>query len=142
MSTPAESRIAWRYDPWREDPRRALAAFAAAVLCCALVVAQRESAWLGVGLSLFVIAAFAPAIAPRACAIDAAGAEVRGPLGIARRRWTDVRRIDDIPAGVLLSPHAAATALDAARALLLPMPRAERDSLRAGVRHRWQAARA
>ena len=67
------------------------------------------------------------------------GASRRGLLGWARRGWRDVRRIDDVPVGLLLSPYTSRHWLDATRALVLPMPRPRQVELRARVRALWGA---
>ena len=59
-----------------------------------------------VALGAMAAAPLLPAIVPAACRVSAAGASRRGLLITARRGWRDVRQIDDVPVGVLLSPLA------------------------------------
>ncbi len=80
-----------------------------------------------------------PAFVPARCRLERAGAARRGLLGWGDRSWADVRRIDDVPVGVLLSPYARRHRLDALRGLTLPMPRPRRAELAALVRERWSA---
>lgn len=131
--------MAWRFDPWSERPWAASVS-ALAVLAMWLVIARGGFPWL---LSLALGAAAAsplwPAFSSSECRIDAAGAARRGLLVWVRRSWADVRRIDDVPAGVVLSPLAQRHWWDAGRVLVLPMPRARRLELSALVRAAWQA---
>jgi hypothetical protein len=111
-----------------------------AVLGMWLILAASRLPWLlALGLGAFVAAPLAPAFLPVACRIEAAGAARRGALGWMRRSWAEVRRIDDVPVGVFLSPYATRHWLDATRGLTLPMPRPRRAELVAAVRERWGA---
>jgi len=56
-----------------------------------------------------------------------------------KRAWRDVRRVDDVPVGVLLSPFSRRGWRDATRALTLPMPTRRRAELRGLVRGLWGA---
>ena len=127
----------WTYDPWTERPGAAVVA-ALAVLAMWLLIASARFPWLlAAVLAAFVGAPLAPAFLPAACRVGREGAERRGPFLRARRAWRDVRRVQDVPVGVLLSPYAARHALDATRALTLPMPAPRRSDLRARVREAW-----
>lgn len=129
----------WSFDPWSERPVAAGVA-ALAVLGMWLILAASHLPWLlALGLGVFVASPLAPAFVPVACRIEAAGAARRGALGWVRRSWAEVRRIDDVPVGVFLSPYATRHWLDATRGLTLPMPRPQRAELVAAVRERWGA---
>jgi hypothetical protein len=130
---PAGEDVAWVFDPWREHTRTAALSALCAAGMCALVVAARLPFLVGVGIALFCVASLAPAITPVECRIHAGGAARRALLGWERRRWQDVRRVQDLPAGVLLSASAKPHWLDATRAMALPMPAARRAELRATV---------
>lgn len=130
----AERARSWRFDPWRESRGRAVAALAAAVGCCVLVVSLRPGALPALGLCVFAAAAFAPAFVPVACRVDGDGVAVRGPLGWRRRAWSELRRLDVLPAAALLSPYARRHPLDAQRAIVLPLPARDRDELLALLR--------
>ena len=131
--------VQWSFDPWSERPVAAGVA-ALAVLGMWLMLAAFRLPWLlALGLAVFVASPLAPAFLPATCRIDPAGAARRGVLGWMRRSWADVRRIDDVPAGVFLSPFASRHWLDATRGLTLPMPRPHRVELAALVRERWGA---
>lgn len=132
-ATPTGAAVVWYFDPWRERPRTAALAALAALLLCALVVAARLPFVLAAALCVACIASFAPALSPVECRLDAAGVARRGWLGWERRAWPDVRRVVNVPAGVRLSPFATPNALDATRALLLPMPGGRRDELREAI---------
>jgi hypothetical protein len=134
-----EAVAAWVYDPWRERPRVAAAALAAAAGLCVLVVAAREPFLVAAGLCLFCIASFAPALAKAECRLDAQGAARRSWLGWERRRWAEVRRLSVLPAGLLLSPYPRPHWLDATRGLTLPLPAARREALLAQARALWEA---
>lgn len=133
--TAAEPRaLAWNYDPWREAPWRAALALAAAVAGCLLVTGARPGLLVALGLCVFVVASLAPAFLPVRCTADADGVAVRGPLGARRRAWRELRRLDPLPAAVLLSPYARRHLLDAQRAIVLPLPAADRESVLAKLR--------
>ena len=134
---PAEG-VTWKYDPWRERRGRAVAATACALGLCGVVVAQRLPFLLAAALCTISVLAFAPAIAPVECRLDTAGATRRGPHGVERRAWADVRRIEPLPSGVLLSPYARRHWLDAQRALALPTPACRRAELAATILQLWR----
>jgi hypothetical protein len=132
-AAPGGVAVVWAFDPWRERPRVALLATACALGLCALVVTARLPFVLAAGLGIACVASFSPALTPVECRADACGASRRGLLGWERRRWEDVRRLEELPAGVLLSAHARRHWLDATRAMVLPMPAARRGELRAAL---------
>lgn len=133
-AAPPGTVAAWVYDPWRERPRVAAGALAAAAGLCALVVAAREPFLVALALCAFCIASFAPAITRAEVRLDAEGAARRSLFGWERRRWADVRRVDELPAAAVLSPYPRRHWLDATRALTLPLPAARRAELLATLR--------
>jgi hypothetical protein len=134
---PTGTGVDWVYDPWRERPRMAAAAALCALALCALVLALRLPFVLAAGLCVAGVSSFSPALTPFECRLDPDGAARRGPLGWERRRWADVRRAEEVPAGVLLSPYPSRHWLDGPRGLLLPLPSERRAELvRAIARHR------
>lgn len=130
----------WTYDPWRERPRVAAAALASAAVLCAVVVAAREPFLVAAGLCAFCIASFAPALARTEVRLDADGAARRSLLGWERRRWDQVRRVDELPAAAVLSPFPERHWLDRTRSLTLPLPAARREELLATIRSLREAA--
>jgi hypothetical protein len=132
-ASPTGEAVVWAFDPWRERPRVAVLSALGAVGMCALVVASRLPFLMGVALAVLCVASLSPALTPVECRADAGGAARRGLLGWQRRRWEDVRRVEPLPAGVLLSAHARRHWLDSTRALVLPMPAARRDEIRAAL---------
>ncbi len=143
MSTvPAISQVSppgmgWVFDPWSERPRAAGVAALAVLAMWLMIVAAALPAILALLLGAFVALPLLPAFVPASCRVGAVGAERRGLLAVERRAWGDVRRIEDVPVGVLLSPYSERHWLDATRALTLPMPGARRAELRAAVREWW-----
>jgi hypothetical protein len=133
-AAPIGTAASWVYDPWHERPRVAAAALLSAVALCALVVAAREPFVMSVALCAFCIAAFAPALAKTEVRLDADGAARRSLFGWERRRWAQVRRVEELHSALLLSPYSRRHWLDATRALSLPVPPARRDELAATVR--------
>jgi hypothetical protein len=129
--------VEWTFDPWTERPLPAGVA-ALAVLGMWLMIAWASlPALVALLLGAFSALPLLPAFVPASCRVGPAGAERRGLWVSARRSWADVRRIEDVPVGVLLSPYAERHWLDATRALTLPMPSAKRSQLRAAVREWW-----
>ncbi len=129
-AAPTCAAVVWVYDPWRERPRTAALATACALALCALVVWARLPFLMGAALCVLCVGSFAPAIAPVECRLDDAGAARRGLLGWERRPWREVRRVERVRGGALLSPFERPQWLDRTRAMLLPMPPARRDELR------------
>ena len=132
-AAPDGAAVVWLFDPWRERPRTALLASACALGLCALVVWARLPFVLASALTVMCVASFSPALTPVECRLDAAGAARRGLLGWDRRPWADVRRIERVRDGLLLSPFERPHWLDGTRALLMPMPASRREELRAAV---------
>jgi hypothetical protein len=132
-AAPSGAAVAWHYDPWRD--RRGTSALAAlsALGLCALVLWARLPFVLASALSVACIASFSPALTPVSCRVDADGVARRGVLGWERRPWAEVRRIEPVRGGVLVSPFARRHWLDATRAMLLPIPAARRDELRQAI---------
>lgn len=131
--------LEWTFDPWSERP--AIAGVAAlAVLAMWLAIAgARLPLLIAVALGAFAGAPLLPAVIPAVCRIGADGAERRGLLVRQRRTWADVRRVEDVPIGVLLSPFTERSWLDTTRALTLPMPVGRRAELRESVRAWWRS---
>ena len=129
----------WSFDPWSERPVVAGVAALAVLGMWLMLAACRFPLLLAVGLGALVASPLVPAFMPAACRSEPSGAARRGALGWIRRSWADVRRIDDVPVGVLLSPYAARHWLDSTRGLTLPMPRPRRAELAALVREQWRA---
>ncbi len=125
----AAETVTWQYDPWAEKPQVAWIAAIAALLLCVLVVNLEESFLVSVGLCLFCVGAFAPALSRVECRIDPNGVARRGWLGWERRDWSMLRRMDRLPAGVLVSPYSKRNLLDSARGMVLPMPANRREEL-------------
>ncbi len=138
-SSASPTVVEWTFDPWSERPGAAGIA-ALAVLAMWLMIALAGLPWLlALALGAFTGSRLLPAFIPAACRIGAEGAERRGLLARQRRAWPDVRRIDDVAIGVLLSPFAERHWLDSTRALTLPMPGARRAELRDRVRACWSS---
>ena len=138
-AVPAATPVAWLFDPWSERPAVAGVAALAVLGMWLIVAACRFPLLLAVAQGIVVASPLVPAFVPSTCRIEPAGVARRELLGWVRRSWADVRRIDDVPVGVFLSPYARRHWLDAARGLTLPMPRPRRDELAARVRECWSA---
>ncbi|HXS82958.1 MAG TPA: hypothetical protein VN896_09580 [Methylomirabilota bacterium] len=136
---PGPAAVEWSFDPWREHPRAAGVASAAVLVFWLAIVWMRFPLVIAVALGAMAAAPLLPAIVPAACRVSAAGAWRRGLIVTAHRTWPQVRRIDDVPVGLLLSPRARRDWLDATRALTLPMPAPRRAELRGLVRGLWGA---
>ena len=138
-ASPGERCVtSWSFDPWTERPVVAGVAALAVLGMWLMLAACHFPLLLAVGLGVLVASPLVPAFMPAACRSEPSGAARRGALGWMRRSWADVRRIDDVPVGVLLSPYTARHWLDATRGLTLPMPRPRRAELAALVREQWR----
>jgi hypothetical protein len=129
--------VSWTFDPWRERPGVAGVAAVAMLAFWLAILWLRFPLVFALALGAMAAAPLLPAIVPAGCSVSATGASRRGLLVTARRAWRDVRRIDDVPVGVLLSPRSRRSWLDATRALTLPMPDLRRAELRGVVRGLW-----
>ena len=136
---PAPASVSWTFDPWRERPRAAGIATLAVLAFWLAIVWLRFPLLIAIGLGAMAAAPLLPAFVPAACSVSAAGASRRGLLMTVKRAWRDVRRVDDVPVGVLLSPFSRRGWRDATRALTLPMPTPRRAELRGLVRGLWGA---
>ncbi len=134
-----DASISWTFDPWSERPFVAGVAALAVLAMWLAIAGARLPLLLAVGLGAFAGAPLLPAVIPAACRIGADGAERRGLIVRQRRAWADVRRVEDVPIGVLLSPFGERSWLDATRALTLPMPGPRRAELRETVRAHWRS---
>ncbi len=131
--------VEWTFDPWSERPGAAGIAALGVLAMWLMIALAGLPLLLALALGAFAGSRLLPAFIPAACRIGADGAERRGLLARQRRGWPDVRRIDDVPIGVLLSPFADRHWLDTTRALTLPMPGARRAELRDRVRACWSS---
>ena len=131
--------MSWTFDPWRERPRVAAIGALAVLAFWLAIVWLRFPLVIAVALGGVAAAPLLPAFVPAACSVSPAGASRRGLLVTVQRAWRDVRRIDDVPVGLLLSPFARRGWRDATRALTLPMPAPRRAELRGLVRGLWGA---
>jgi len=124
--------VEWRFNPWRERPRHASFAVAAALLMALLVVSMGEGPIVTLALSLIGVAALAPVFVPARCRLDDDGAARSAPWGWERRSWDVIRRAVLRPGALLVSPFSRPSWRDPYRALVLPMPRDD-EALRAAV---------
>ena len=131
--------MSWTFDPWRERPSVAAIGALAVLAFWLAIVWLRFPLLIAVALGGMAAAPLLPAFVPAACSVSPAGASRRGLLVTVKRAWRDVRRVDDVPVGVLLSPFSRRGWRDATRALTLPMPTRRRAELRGLVRGLWGA---
>lgn len=136
---PPPASASWTFDPWQDRPAVAGAALAAVLVFWLAIAWLRFPLLFAMALGAMAAAPLLPAFVPAACQLSAAGASRRGLLASSRRAWRDVRRIDDVPVGVMLSPFLRRDWRDATRALTLPMPAPRRAELRRLVRSLWGA---
>ncbi len=129
--------VEWTFDPWSERPGAAGITALAVLAMWLLIAGAGFPTLLALALGAIAGAPLLPAVIPAACRVGAEGAERRGLLARHHRAWRDVRRIDDVPVGALLSPFTDRNWLDATRALTLPMPGDRRAELRERVRAFW-----
>jgi hypothetical protein len=136
---PGPAAVEWSFDPWRERPAVAGVALLAVLAFWVAIVWLRFPLVIALALGAMAAGPLLPAFVPAACRVNATGAARRGLFLTVRRGWRDVRRIDDVPVGLLLSPFARRDWRDATRALTLPMPGPRRAELRGLVRGLWGA---
>lgn len=137
--TMAGAVIEWTCDPWRENARVASLSAVSALVLCLVVAALREPFVVTVALVVICVAAFAPAITPVRCRADERGVARRGMLGWEHREWSSVRRLEVLPAALLVSPYSRRHWLDAQRGLSLPLPADRREELLRRLGALWEA---
>jgi hypothetical protein len=137
--TAAGVALEWSFNPWRDRPLAAVAAALMTLALCLVIGTLREPPLVRAILGLAILGTLSPALSPARCRVDEQGVAMQGPFGIARRRWSDLKRVASRPAGVLVSPYARPHWLDAYRGLLLPVPKEARDALLAELRGRLVA---
>ena len=121
--------LEWSVNPWRERPGLSALALGFALVLCVAVASLGQGLILTVALSLASIASLSPALSPAVCRVDQSGLGRRGPFGWSRRAWAEVRRVAFGRSGVLVSPFSRPHWLDPYRALVLPLPSADRSRL-------------
>lgn len=130
----APEALEWRFNPWRERP----VAGTLGLVCIAGTVLLSWTLGLTflhhVVFASLMTAMLGALIIPVRCRVDESGVARGGATGWERRRWEDIRRAVRVRGGLLISPFSEPRRLDAFRALLLPMHRAERVALDAGVK--------
>ncbi len=131
--------VEWTFDPWADRPVTASLGALAVLAMWLLIATVGFPVLIAVALGVVVASPLSPAFVPAACRIEPAGAARRGLLGWVRRPWSAVRRIDEVPVGLLLSPYPRRHWLDASRALTLPMPGPRRRELSSQVRACWRS---
>jgi len=131
--------LVWSFNPWRDRRMAAIAAALITLGLCLVIGTLREPPLLRAILGLAILAALSPAMSPAQCRVDAEGVAVQGTFGTTRRRWSDLKRVEARPAGILVSPFERPSWLDTYRGLLLPVPPGARDAVLAELRARREA---
>jgi len=78
----------------------------------------RGIAW-GIVAVVFLLLSVSSFLWPTRYRLDTEGVEVRHLGGVRRRAWADVRRVEAVPNGVLVSPYRARSFRDRLRGLVL-----------------------
>lgn len=109
---------------WTVHPaarRRPAAAGALAVIALAGLAAAEVGGGIGWGTAaiVFLVLAVSPFLLPTHYRLDDEGVEVRHLGGVRRRAWSEVRRVEPVPGGVLVSPYRVASFRDRVRGIVL-----------------------
>lgn len=131
--------LEWSFNPWRDRPLAAAAAALFTLGLCLVIGTLREPPLFRALLGLAILGTLSPVMSPARCRVDDGGVALQGPFGTARRRWSDLKRVDSRPAGILVSPYARPNWLDSYRGLLLPVPTRAREVVLAALRGRLVA---
>jgi hypothetical protein len=119
----SERPIEWSYNPWREQPARALAGSLGAGAFAVVVLALGLPWIMAIVLMIAAIAPLAVVFVPMRLRLDEGGASrLVGPL-TEKRSWERVRRAVRRRDGLLLTPFAARSWLDSYLGFFLPVPR-------------------
>jgi hypothetical protein len=122
--------LEWSFNPWRERPVAAASATAIGLASCLVIATLGQPALLTLALCAALLASLSPLLAPARCRVDEQGLSRRGPFGLERRAWGDLKRCVSRPAGLLASPYPRPHWLDGYRSLWLPLPQHDRETLR------------
>ncbi|HEY3216639.1 MAG TPA: hypothetical protein VGK93_09120 [Candidatus Eisenbacteria bacterium] len=126
MNVPLE----WSFNPWRERPKAAASATGISFGSCLLIGTLGQPPLLTLVLCAALLASLWPLLAPARCRVDEQGVSRRGPFGLERRPWGDLKRCVSGPAGLLVSPYPRSHWLDGYRSLWLPLPKRDGERLR------------
>jgi len=133
--------VTWSYRPWREAPRRAALALGSFAALALLLAFCGLPMLMYVALVVVLLQPFASAFAlSSSYRVTSEGVGRWLFVGWEMRPWQEIRRIDEVEVGLLVSPRRQRNWLDATRGLTLPMPGESRQELSALVRTRWAAA--
>jgi hypothetical protein len=136
---PLPAAVEWTFDPWQDQRGIAVLTVIGVLALWAVIWTFRFPLVIGIALGVYAAWPLLPAVAPAECRVGPSGASLRRLLVTIERRWADVRRIQDVPVGSLLSRYSwRLRRLDAIGSLTLPMPTARRAELRNLVRRAWQ----
>ena len=130
----APAAVVWTWNPWRERPGRAAIALVFTIGVFALVTVLVSSAVLAALLALAAAGTLAPLLVSSQCRVDDAGVALRSAFGWERRAWSDLRRARPGREAIVMSPFTRPRRLDAFRAMVLPLPAAQRETLLGAVR--------
>jgi hypothetical protein len=128
--------LEWSVNPWRDRPWRAVVATLFGLGLCLVVLALGEPTLLETALCVAVIASLSPVLSPARLRVDEEGVSRRGPFGLDRRPWNELRRAVPGRPGILLSPFGRPHWLDPFRGLWLPLPSRDGEALLATLRER------
>lgn len=136
----AGEEVTWSVWPARGRPLAALVLVASAVVLGVLVTKGTQDRILGVAAPLFVLASVSSFLLPTRYRLTRDAVEVRS-LGVVRARpWSEMRRFEEDPSGVFLSPFEKRSWLDAYRGVRLTLG-GNRDQVVAFVQARVAPAR-
>lgn len=111
--------LAWTVHPAaRRKPAATAVLGVVALAALAATEVGRGASW-GVVAAAFLTLCVSSFLFPTRYVLDQRGIEVRHLGGVRRRSWRDVRRVERVSGGILLSPYLQPTLRDRLRAILL-----------------------
>ena len=133
-----EGALVWTVHPAARRPAAAIAVLGVIGLSgAAAAEVGRGLAWGAVAVA-FLLLSVSKFLWPTRYRLDTTGVEVRHLGGVRRRAWSEVRRVDAVPGGVLVSPYRVPSFRDRLRGLVL---RVEEDPAVILTRARAQVGR-
>jgi hypothetical protein len=130
----ANAPLEWSFNPWREDPWKALVGVIAASAITALIAGLGLPPLAVAVLALVFLATVHSAFLPTRCRVDEEGVARRFAFAWERRPWSAIRRAALGPRGLFVSPRLHPGALESFRGLWLPVPPGSTPTLMSELR--------
>jgi hypothetical protein len=121
--------LTWTVHPAARRRAATLATLALVALTAVTAARIGQGAGWGIVAAAFLTVSVSSFLFPTRYHLDERGIEVRHLGSVRRRTWRDVRRVDQVPGGLLLSPYIRPTLRDRFRAVLIRTEERDRQGV-------------